>query len=98
MALSQAARPSDFAALFHMRAMNFKNSNIFDLGGNIGNLFYLYDRYLNLPPDCTWLVYELPAWVEAGKKLATDRSENRLRFTQKWEDAAGAELLIRPLA
>jgi putative methyltransferase (TIGR04325 family) len=94
MALSQAVRPSDFAALFHMRAMNFKNSKIFDLGGNIGNLFYLYDRYLNLPPDCTWLAYELPAWVEAGKKLATDRSENRLRFTQKWEDAAGAELLI----
>jgi hypothetical protein len=24
--------------------------SIFDFGGSIGNLFYLYDRYLNLPP------------------------------------------------
>ncbi|MGB6493826.1 MAG: methyltransferase, TIGR04325 family [Methylocella sp.] len=94
MSLSEAARPSDYAMLFHMRAMTFKNCKIFDLGGNIGNLFYLYDRYLNLPPDCTWLVYELPAWVEAGEKLATDRGENRLRFTRKWEDASGADLLI----
>jgi putative methyltransferase (TIGR04325 family) len=52
--------------------------SIFDFGGSIGNLFYLYDRYLNLPPDCIWLVFELPAF----------------RFSRKWEDAAGAELLF----
>jgi putative methyltransferase (TIGR04325 family) len=69
MALSQAVRPSDFAALFHMRAMNFKNSKIFDLGGNIGNLFYLYDRYLNLPPDCTWLAYSCQHGLRPGKNL-----------------------------
>jgi putative methyltransferase (TIGR04325 family) len=94
MSLSVVPRPSDYAALLHMRGMILNRSKIFDLGGNIGNLFYLYDRYLDLPPDCTWLVFDLPVWVESGQDVATNRGEIRLRFTTKWEDAAGAELLI----
>jgi putative methyltransferase (TIGR04325 family) len=94
LSLAEVPRPSDYAALFHMRGLIVDRAKIFDLGGSIGNLFYLYDRYLDLPPDCTWLVFDLPVWVESGQKLAANRGENRLRFTRKWEDAAGAELLI----
>ena len=94
MSLAEVPRPSDYAALFHMRGLILDGAKIFDFGGSIGNLFYLYDRYLNLPPDCIWLVFELPAWVELGQNVATKRDENRLRFTRKWEDATGAELLI----
>jgi putative methyltransferase (TIGR04325 family) len=77
-----------------MRGLILDGAKIFDLGGNIGHLFYLYDRYLDLPQDCIWLVFDLPAPVESGKIRATNRGENRLRFTRKWEDATGAELLI----
>jgi putative methyltransferase (TIGR04325 family) len=94
MSLAEVRRPSDYAALFHMRGLIYDRAKIFDFGGSIGNLFYLYDRYLTLPRDCIWLVFELPAWVELGQNEATKRGENRLRFTRKWEDAAGAELLI----
>lgn len=94
MSLAEVPRPSDYAALFHMRGLIFDGAKVFDLGGSIGNLFYLYDRYLNLPPDCIWLVFELPAWVELGQNIAAKRGENRLRFTRKWEEASGAELLI----
>jgi putative methyltransferase (TIGR04325 family) len=94
MSLAEVPRPSDYAALFHMRGLILDGAKIFDLGGSIGNLFYLYDRYLVVPPDCTWLVFDLPVWVESGQNIATNRGENRLRFTRKWEDAAGAELLI----
>ena len=94
MALAGAPAPSDYPALFHMRGLIYDRAKIFDLGGSIGNLFYLYDRYLNLPSDCIWLVFELPALVELGQNLATTRGENRLQFSRKWEDAGGAELLI----
>lgn len=94
MSLAEVPRPSDYAALFHMRGLILEQAKIFDFGGSIGNLFYLYDRYLDLPTDCTWLVYDLPLWVESGQNIAANRGENRLRFTRKWEDAAGAELLI----
>jgi putative methyltransferase (TIGR04325 family) len=94
MSLSEVPRPSDYAALLHMRGMILNRSKIFDRGGNIGNLFYLYDRYLNLPPDCIWRVFDLPVGVESGQNIAANRGENRLRFTRKWEDATGAELLV----
>jgi putative methyltransferase (TIGR04325 family) len=94
MSLAEVPRPSDYAALFHMRGLICDRAKIFDFGGSIGNLFYLYDRYLNLPPDCIWLVFELPAWVELGRNVATHRGENRLQFTRKWQDASGADLLI----
>jgi putative methyltransferase (TIGR04325 family) len=94
MLLAKVPRPSDYAALYHMRGLIYDHAKIFDFGGSIGNLFYLYDRYLDLPPDCTWLVFDLPVWVETGQNMAANRGENRLRFTTKWEDAAGAELLL----
>ncbi|MGH6800797.1 MAG: methyltransferase, TIGR04325 family, partial [Methylocella sp.] len=92
--LAEVPRPSDYAVLFHMRGLILDGAKIFDFGGSTGNLFYLYDRYLDLPPDCSWLVYDLPVWVESGQNIAASRGENRLRFTRKLEDAAGAELLI----
>jgi putative methyltransferase (TIGR04325 family) len=94
MSLAEVPRPSDYAALFHMRGLIYDRAKIVDFGGSIGNLFYLYDRYLNLPSDCIWLVFDLAPWVELGRNVATNRGENRLRFTRKWEDATGAELLI----
>jgi putative methyltransferase (TIGR04325 family) len=94
MLLAEVPRPSDYTALFHMRGLILDRARIFDFGGSTGNLFYLYDRYLDLPPDCTWLVFDLPVWLESGQNIAANRGENRLRFTRKWEDAAGAELLI----
>lgn len=94
ISLAKVPRPSDYPALFHMQGLVLDRATIFDFGGSTGNLFYLYDRYLDLPPVCTWLVFDLPVWVESGQKMAANRGENRLRFTRKWEDAAGVELLI----
>lgn len=94
MSVSEVPRPSDYAALFHMRGLNYQGAKIFDVGGNVGNLFYLYERYLSLPPDCVWQVFDLPKWVEAGKKEAASRGEHRLQFTVEWKDANGADLLI----
>jgi len=94
MAVSQEPRPSDYAALFHLRGLDLQGARIFDVGGNAGNLFYLYDRYLPLPGDCIWQVFDLPKWAEAGKKEAARRGEERLRFTVRWEDADGASVLL----
>jgi hypothetical protein len=49
MSLSGVPRPSDYAALFHMQNIITRSSRVFDLGGNVGNLFYCYKRYNNLP-------------------------------------------------
>jgi len=60
LSLSESPRPSDYAALYHMQGPIAGWSKIFDLGGNVGNLFYCYKRYLNLPPRLVWQIYDLP--------------------------------------
>lgn len=94
LSLSEVARPSDYAALFHLQPLIYEGVRIFDVGGNVGNLFYLYDRYLKLPQECVWQVFDLPIWVEAGRIEAKRRGEHRLLFTPRWEDASGADILI----
>ncbi len=94
MSLAAAPRPSDYAALFHIQNLIGSCSSVFDLGGNAGNLFYCYDRYLKFPEDLIWHVYELPEVIARGKQLAAERGEKRLRFTENWLDASGADLLL----
>jgi hypothetical protein len=85
--LSESPRPSDNAALFHIQKLIRAGLRIFDFGGNVGNLFYRYDRMLKMPGTLIWQVYELPEMIERGKSLAAARGEKRLQFTTNWEDA-----------
>jgi putative methyltransferase (TIGR04325 family) len=92
--LSSHARPSDYAALFHMTSLLPRLSSVFDLGGNAGNLFYCYSRYLRFPEDLAWTVLDLPGNMEAGKEIARERGVRALRFASRWQEAAGADLLL----
>ena len=92
--LAKAARPSDYAALFHMRALLPELRHIYDFGGNAGNLYYCYSKYLDFPLDLQWSVYDLPPMLAVGRQVANGRGERRLRFTGRWDEAAGADLLI----
>jgi len=67
---------------------------VFDFGGNVGNLLYCYSRYLALPSDLTWTVYDLPKNLERGAAIACAKRETRLRFTRQFEEADGADLFI----
>ena len=86
--------PSDYPVLFWLNQLLKQGMVIFDLGGNVGLLFYGSKRYLNYPPDITWTVCEVPAAVSRGKVLAEERNEQRLFFTTDIEGAAGADVLI----
>lgn len=92
--LSEAARPSDYAAMFHMSSLLPQLATVFDLGGNAGNLFYCYNRYLRFREDLTWTVLDLPGNMEAGEEIAKERDVRALRFTTGWKEAAGVDLLL----
>ena len=92
--MQAAIRPSDYAALFQLRPLLPHLTRIFDLGGNVGNLFYSYARYVEFPPELTWQVFDLPAVVASGTALARQRNASQVRFTSTWQDADGADLLI----
>lgn len=94
MSLAATPRPSDYAAMFHIQNLITGCTRVFDLGGSVGNLFYCYDRYLQFPQDLVWYIFELPEAIELGQRIARERGERRIQFTQNWEDASGTDLLF----
>jgi putative methyltransferase (TIGR04325 family) len=94
MKATEKAGPSDYAALFFLQPIMPLIRTVFDFGGNVGNLFYCYSKYLDLPSDLTWMVYDLPENIEIGEQIASNSGERRLRFTSSLNDGDGADLFI----
>lgn len=92
--LNKTTRPSDYAALFHLQRLLPSIRRIFDLGGNVGNLYYCYETYLNLPIGFSWQVQDLPENMARGRALALEREADRLSFADTWSEASGADLIL----
>jgi putative methyltransferase (TIGR04325 family) len=92
--LGKSARPSDYAALFYVRKILPHITTIFDLGGNVGNLFYCYSKHLDGLPGVSWEVLDMPANIRFGEQLAKQRGAHQLKFTTEWLNASNADLLI----
>ena len=87
-----AARPSDYPVFWHLERI--RPSSVFDLGGNVGNLFYCYAKYLRLPEDMVWTVQDLATVLRQGQELAAQRHESRLHFTDDLSQIANHEVLL----
>jgi putative methyltransferase (TIGR04325 family) len=92
--LARSLRPSDYAALFWIMAIGGGQFRLFDFGGNAGNLFYSYSPYLEQLGTVQWTVYDLPAVVEQGRRIAEERKAGRLRFTTSLSDFSGDQVLL----
>lgn len=84
--------PTDYPVLFWLRNILGEVRTVFDLGGHVGVARYAYDRYLDFPADLSWQVCDVPAVVEAGRKLAVERGARGLLFTTDRADASAADL------
>lgn len=92
--LSCELRPSDYAALYWLMQLA-RPLKVFDFGGNIGNLFYSYRRYLPSPDELAWTVYDIPKIIAQGRLLAAERGvEAALAFTESFDAVAAADVLL----
>ena len=92
--ISDTVRESDYPVLFHLAPLISELRHVFDFGGNIGNLFYSYQHKLNFGPTLLWTVYDLPVKKPLGEKLAVQRAETRISFTNDLAAASGADVFI----
>jgi putative methyltransferase (TIGR04325 family) len=86
--------PYDYPVLFWLRPVLTAGVVVFDFGGHVGVHYHAYRRLLDFPPRLRWVVCELPAVVEAGRRLAAERAAAGLSFTTSTADADGAEILL----
>jgi putative methyltransferase (TIGR04325 family) len=94
LSASRAARESDYPVFFYLSQSEKPLRSVFDFGGNIGNLFYCYQNYVNFSPDISWKVYDLPELRQVGQNIAAERGESRLRYVDGWDDLDPADLFL----
>jgi len=86
--------PSDYPVLFWLaRALPGSNS-VFDLGGYVGISYYSYKKYLDYPERLQWRIYDVPAVIQAGEELAARNRCSDLCFTNRFEEAGRADILL----
>ena len=92
--ISDVVRESDYPVLFHLAPLASEIHHVFDFGGNVGNLFYAYQSKLEFPPSLTWTIYDLPMKKPLAEKLARNRGETRVHFTNTLSEASGCDVFI----
>ena len=91
---SVVQRLSDYPVIFFLSQLEGP-FRVFDLGGNFGNSFYCYSRYLRNADRMTWKVFDLPDTVRLGARLARRRRvADRLEFTTELNAADGADVFL----
>jgi len=93
-AFSGRARPSDYPALFYLQSILPDIKTVFDLGGNVGNVFYCYQNYISFSLDLIWTVFDIPAVIPLGLEEARRRNERRLRYADRLGEADAADLFL----
>ncbi len=95
MELSETLRPSDYAALFWLRAAaNEGKLSVFDFGGNAGNLFYSYSPFLKCLQSLDWTVFDIPPVLEQGRRIASERNAAGLSFASSAGEFRTGQVLL----
>jgi putative methyltransferase (TIGR04325 family) len=92
---SKVLYPSDYPVLYWLLRLGSPRLRLFDFGGNIGNIYYSYSPLLKPPVEqIEWTVYDFPATLEQGRKIASARRERELQFTDSVQEASLSDLLL----
>jgi putative methyltransferase (TIGR04325 family) len=91
---ANTALDSDYPVLFWLTECLPGAPRLFDLGGNVGVSFYAWQNYLEFPDGLQWLVCDVPAVIERGRKLAVEKGDGRISFTSSFSDADGFGVLL----
>jgi putative methyltransferase (TIGR04325 family) len=83
-----------YPVLLRLQQLLQEGNTVFDYGGNIGVNFFVYEQYVNYPRHLRWIVGELPALIQEGKKFAKEKNRSEITFTNRFDDANGVEIFL----
>jgi putative methyltransferase (TIGR04325 family) len=93
--LSKGLRSSDYAVLFWLSLLCAERYQIFDFGGNAGNLYYSYLPYLReRAKSIEWAVFDLPTIIDEGRRIAAEQRSKQLRFADSVAEVSEDHVLL----
>ena len=84
--------PEHYPVLFWVSRAWSTYRRVLDFGGHRGSLFYASRRLLGLGPE--WIVFDVPAVVEAGRRRAAASGVQGLSFESDLTRVGGVDLVI----
>jgi len=87
-------RWGDYAVVYWLGSILRPNVTLVDMGGNLGQTFYAFEKYLAFPEGFKWIVYDLPASVKMGLEYEKQHPRASLGFTGDLKQACGAEIFL----
>lgn len=86
--------PSDYPILFWLSRLLPQSKLLFDLGGDVGNRYLAFRKYLTYPEHLTWLVNDIPAVVAFGRRIAEQEASAHLQFSADRIRLKEADILL----
>lgn len=89
-------RQSDYAVLLHLRNLVQAGMRVVDVGGSIGSACYIAQKYFTLPENFEWVVFDVPAVLDAGRAVALREGEKStvLRFVPDLTEAGECDVFL----
>ena len=92
--VEQPARLIDYPAIHWLGELVGPSRNLLDYGGHVGVRYYCYSKYLHFPPDFTWRVWDTPAAMAQGRKIAAENGIEGLTFVDDLTDPGPIDLFF----
>jgi len=86
--------PWDYPVLFWLSRLQNEIDGLLDAGGHMGTKYRAFRNLLDLQPGFRWVVYELPAIAEAGRRRAEKDGLDQLQFVDRLENAPGMSVFL----
>lgn len=90
----ETINPRDYPVLYWLRSVWSDRIAVFDYGGHLGMKRYAFERYLDFTAGQQWVICDVPAVIEAARRLADRRNPRHVSFTSDFREAARADVLL----
>lgn len=86
--------PWDYPVLFWLKTLASEIDGLVDAGGHMGTKYRAFRSLLPMPASFRWVVYDVPAIVEAGRKRAQSDRCTGLEFVDNIAEAGPVPLFL----
>lgn len=87
--------PWDYPVMFWLERLLQESCHVLDAGGHMGTKYRAFRQLLRLDErKVDWVIFDLPAIVDAGRKRALEEGLSNLQFIDSLSDVTRADIMI----
>lgn len=89
-----SVRDVDYPVLYWLSRIGVPLRSVFDYGGHIGLLYYAFQDHLQLAADFRWVVKDVPAVNDSGRKMAVSMEAKHIEFADDMDAASDCQVFL----